>query len=30
MGADPSIRNSDNKSALDLADVLAKPVFTGY
>ena len=28
-GADPNIKNSDGKSALDLADVSAKSVLTG-
>ena len=28
-GADPNIRNTDGKTALDLADPTAKPVFTG-
>ena len=28
-GADPNIRNTDGKTALDLADPTAKPVLTG-
>ncbi len=28
-GADPNIRNTDGKTALDLADLSAKPVLTG-
>jgi len=28
-GADPSIRNTDGKTALDLADPLSKSVLTG-
>ena len=28
-GADPNIRNTDGKTALDLADLTAKPVLTG-
>ena len=28
-GADPSIRNTDGKTALDLADALSKSVLTG-